>query len=101
LCSETCGTGTQRRIRKCNNPEPEFGGKACIGKVEESQSCKLRECPGKRIISIIISIISIIINIISIISKGKRIIRIISFMLINAFQYFKRRNFRERKKSRN
>ncbi|XP_066920815.1 SCO-spondin-like isoform X2 [Clytia hemisphaerica] len=45
VCSKTCGDGTQSRNRKCNNPEPEHGGKPCLGKTEESRSCKLKECP--------------------------------------------------------
>lgn len=45
-CSVTCGNGTQTRTRNCNNPEPQFGGKDCQGKIEDSQPCRDREhCP--------------------------------------------------------
>ena len=44
-CSQTCGTGEQRRQRSCDNPEPANGGRHCKGeevdqrKCENSQTC--------------------------------------------------------------
>lgn len=44
-CAVTCGGGIQKRGRLCNNPEPQFGGKDCIGDVTESQICNKQDCP--------------------------------------------------------
>jgi len=44
-CDKWCGTGEQVRERTCTNPPPENGGKDCEGPHEESQSCKLIDCP--------------------------------------------------------
>ncbi|XP_055958261.1 SCO-spondin [Patella vulgata] len=48
-CSTTCGTGEQiyTRIRKCNNPEPAFGGLRCEGKSlqQKSEICGTDPCP--------------------------------------------------------
>lgn len=35
----------QKRIRKCDNPFPSFGGINCIGNDEEEKDCKLSPCP--------------------------------------------------------
>ncbi|XP_061539337.1 LOW QUALITY PROTEIN: hemicentin-1 [Phycodurus eques] len=44
-CSETCGKGTQSRIRLCNNPPPAFDGSPCEGTDTQTQVCKERLCP--------------------------------------------------------
>lgn len=48
-CSVTCGEGVQQRERKCDNPEPQFGGKTCIqqelGPDVETQTCHKDPCP--------------------------------------------------------
>ena len=50
-CSVTCGGGQQSRERKCNNPEPLFGGKTCeqqeLGPGSETKICNDEACPGK------------------------------------------------------
>lgn len=46
-CSETCGKGTQSRIRLCNNPPPAFDGPQCEGSDTQTQVCKERPCPGE------------------------------------------------------
>ncbi|KAJ8983287.1 hypothetical protein NQ317_010537 [Molorchus minor] len=45
VCSRTCGTGVQFKSRKCNNPEPSYGGKHCIGEPEEWRLCNRNPCP--------------------------------------------------------
>ncbi|XP_026558988.1 hemicentin-1 [Pseudonaja textilis] len=44
-CSETCGKGTQNRIRLCNNPPPSFDGSNCDGPDVQMQVCNERNCP--------------------------------------------------------
>ncbi|KAJ8310680.1 hypothetical protein KUTeg_012545, partial [Tegillarca granosa] len=45
-CSKTCSVGVQMRIRFCNNPAPQYGGKNCSGKLVETRNCTLNEtCP--------------------------------------------------------
>ncbi|XP_033885551.3 hemicentin-1-like isoform X1 [Acipenser ruthenus] len=44
-CSETCGKGTQIRLRLCNNPPPSFDGPHCEGQDTQTQVCKERHCP--------------------------------------------------------
>ena len=43
-CSVSCGGGTMRRDRKCNNPAPANGGKACPGAGWQSKSCNTQSC---------------------------------------------------------
>ncbi|XP_078346340.1 uncharacterized protein LOC144631705 isoform X1 [Oculina patagonica] len=51
-CSKTCGKkkGTTTRVRLCNNPEPQNGGKDCskLGEDSETKQCKSKKkkCPG-------------------------------------------------------
>ena len=50
-CSATCGGGTRRQKRSCDNPLPENGGKSCTddGSTDEkSESCNSGACPGMR-----------------------------------------------------
>uniref|UniRef100_A0A8C3J6R6 Hemicentin-1 n=1 Tax=Calidris pygmaea TaxID=425635 RepID=A0A8C3J6R6_9CHAR len=44
-CSETCGKGTQTRLRLCNNPPPSHGGSHCEGSDTQMQVCSKRRCP--------------------------------------------------------
>ncbi|NXJ63832.1 HMCN1 protein, partial [Rostratula benghalensis] len=44
-CSETCGKGTQTRLRLCNNPPPAHGGSYCEGSDAQMQVCNKRRCP--------------------------------------------------------
>lgn len=44
-CSVTCGGGVKNRMRECNSPEPQYGGRTCIGKASDSDSCNKKVCP--------------------------------------------------------
>ncbi|XP_068547343.1 hemicentin-1 isoform X4 [Anas acuta] len=44
-CSETCGKGTQTRLRLCNNPPPSHDGSYCEGSDAQMQVCNKRRCP--------------------------------------------------------
>lgn len=44
-CSVTCGGGVKNRMRECNSPEPQHGGRKCIGKAGDSDSCNKKVCP--------------------------------------------------------
>ncbi|XP_071981860.1 hemicentin-2 isoform X2 [Engystomops pustulosus] len=43
-CSATCGDGTKQRTRSCFSPPPQNGGKTCIGKDVETETCQLPQC---------------------------------------------------------
>ncbi|XP_061176515.1 ficolin-3-like [Saccostrea echinata] len=40
-CSDTGGLGNRTRKRRCDNPTPRFGGKACSGQSSDSSPCNL------------------------------------------------------------
>ncbi|NWX99119.1 HMCN1 protein, partial [Nothoprocta ornata] len=44
-CSETCGTGTRRRLRLCDAPAAASGGAPCAGSDSQLQLCSERLCP--------------------------------------------------------
>ncbi|XP_060789941.1 thrombospondin-1-like [Neoarius graeffei] len=44
-CSVTCGTGVITRIRLCNSPTPQMGGKDCQGEGRQTEPCKMSHCP--------------------------------------------------------
>ncbi|TNN06222.1 Hemicentin-1, partial [Schistosoma japonicum] len=44
-CSQTCGHGTQSRIRTCTNPAPKYGGAHCFGENTEIRPCLVKFCP--------------------------------------------------------
>ncbi|KAJ9576472.1 hypothetical protein L9F63_006685, partial [Diploptera punctata] len=44
-CSVSCGRGTRRRYRKCNNPVPAYGGKPCLGSDGQQEYCNQMTCP--------------------------------------------------------
>ncbi|XP_052788679.1 ectin-like [Mya arenaria] len=45
-CDVTCGNGTRRRTRSCNNPAPAQGGMYCEGSSTETSDCGINKCPG-------------------------------------------------------
>ena len=45
-CAVTCGGGNITRERRCNNPEPKYGGKHCTGDTTEAIPCNTNPCPG-------------------------------------------------------
>jgi len=48
-CTATgsCGLGTRIRVRACDNPAPENGGKACRGKAFRTETCGIPCKNGK------------------------------------------------------
>ena len=44
-CSKPCGEGVRKRTRTCSNPPPQFDGKNCEGKAEETEACNVKPCP--------------------------------------------------------
>ncbi|XP_053542916.1 hemicentin-1 isoform X1 [Ictalurus punctatus] len=44
-CSVSCGTGIQKRLRRCNNPQPANGGHHCSGSDSETRGCQGKPCP--------------------------------------------------------
>ncbi|XP_074490966.1 hemicentin-1 isoform X1 [Sebastes fasciatus] len=44
-CSVSCGVGSQKRLRQCNNPLPANGGRHCAGSDTETRSCRGKPCP--------------------------------------------------------
>uniref|UniRef100_A0A8C9F108 Thrombospondin-2 n=1 Tax=Pavo cristatus TaxID=9049 RepID=A0A8C9F108_PAVCR len=44
-CTVTCGGGIRERSRLCNSPEPQYGGKPCVGDTKQHDMCNKRDCP--------------------------------------------------------
>ncbi|ELU05195.1 hypothetical protein CAPTEDRAFT_180911 [Capitella teleta] len=46
-CSMSCGVGTHKRIRLCDNPAPQHGGDLCddLMQDEQQRDCMLNSCP--------------------------------------------------------
>ncbi|XP_048744516.1 thrombospondin-1-like [Ostrea edulis] len=44
-CPVICGGGVAKRHRKCDNPEPSYGGRDCTGEDSQKQICNNRTCP--------------------------------------------------------
>merc|ERR1711963_1331737 len=49
-CTKSCGSGTQRRTRQCNNPPPSNGGSYCVGDAENTRQCNTESCPEQDMI---------------------------------------------------
>ncbi|KAF7686917.1 thrombospondin-2 isoform X1 [Silurus meridionalis] len=45
ICSVTCGGGVRTRMRVCNSPKPQHGGKWCAGEAENTGTCNKQDCP--------------------------------------------------------
>ncbi|KAL4218809.1 A disintegrin and metalloproteinase [Mactra antiquata] len=43
-CSRSCGGGVKVKRRFCNNPEPMYGGKECVGESLKAELCNLEGC---------------------------------------------------------
>ena len=48
-CTAECGGGDQTRLRRCDNPAPQYGGLDCVDVVglSECQRCNLDPCPSQ------------------------------------------------------
>ncbi|XP_076079208.1 coadhesin-like [Mytilus galloprovincialis] len=44
-CSVSCGTGSRKRTRSCDNPAPSNGGQDCSGYGTDSKKCARNPCP--------------------------------------------------------
>lgn len=44
-CTVTCGGGIRERSRLCNSPEPQYGGKPCVGDIKQHDMCNKKDCP--------------------------------------------------------
>ena len=49
-CNKPCNGGNKTRKRKCDNPEPAFGGQKCEGPINETEPCNLYNCPGMHLL---------------------------------------------------
>ncbi|XP_037347291.1 A disintegrin and metalloproteinase with thrombospondin motifs 13 [Talpa occidentalis] len=43
-CSRSCGGGVATRRRRCDNPRPAFGGRACVGADLQAEMCHTQAC---------------------------------------------------------
>ncbi|XP_074653359.1 uncharacterized protein LOC141907576 [Tubulanus polymorphus] len=43
-CSITCGTGTKKRTRQCQDPAPKNNGRMCVGSATDITPCSMRPC---------------------------------------------------------
>jgi len=48
-CSVSCGNGTMSRLRVCDDPAPDNGGKECDGVHIEYNECAMNHCRGKQL----------------------------------------------------
>ncbi|CAH2311914.1 hemicentin-1 isoform X2 [Pelobates cultripes] len=44
-CSKSCGVGKKTRLRVCNDPPAQGGGKTCEGKAVDVATCNVTPCP--------------------------------------------------------
>ncbi|KAK3590475.1 hypothetical protein CHS0354_015642 [Potamilus streckersoni] len=44
-CTRTCGGGVRTRKRRCDNPEPRYGGRLCEGSDVMAEICNIQDCP--------------------------------------------------------
>uniref|UniRef100_A0A4W5N9A2 Complement factor properdin n=1 Tax=Hucho hucho TaxID=62062 RepID=A0A4W5N9A2_9TELE len=47
-CSAPCGGGVKLRMRQCDNPAPQSGGRGCAGMSEQQRECNSHTCTGTR-----------------------------------------------------
>uniref|UniRef100_A0A3Q3K3Y4 Hemicentin 1 n=1 Tax=Monopterus albus TaxID=43700 RepID=A0A3Q3K3Y4_MONAL len=45
-CSASCGGGERTRVRLCNSPSPNNGGRVCPGDTSQLSRCNTQACPG-------------------------------------------------------
>lgn len=45
-CPVMCGGGVHKRHRKCDSPEPTYGGRDCTGDSSEKRLCNNQTCPA-------------------------------------------------------
>ncbi|XP_036410900.1 SCO-spondin [Megalops cyprinoides] len=43
-CSAPCGGGVTLRLRQCDNPAPQSGGRGCAGTAEQQKDCNTQQC---------------------------------------------------------
>ncbi|KAM6977691.1 SCO-spondin [Aplochiton taeniatus] len=43
-CSDSCGGGIKFRLRQCDNPAPQSGGRGCVGVTEQQKDCNTHNC---------------------------------------------------------
>ncbi|KAH3819059.1 hypothetical protein DPMN_120789 [Dreissena polymorpha] len=46
LCSPPTGNGLKTRTHLCDNPQPLYGGRNCLGNYTEQLPCCDSDCPG-------------------------------------------------------
>lgn len=51
-CSRSCGGGVSQATRNCTSPEPQNGGKYCLGDRVKYKSCNVHECEYTRRIGV-------------------------------------------------
>lgn len=64
-CTVKCGEGFETWTRKCNKPEPKYGGRNCshLGESVEYRPCYKKPCIGKiHILSFISEMLSLCIS---------------------------------------
>ncbi|XP_054455511.1 thrombospondin-2-like [Anoplopoma fimbria] len=50
-CTTSCGDGSITRVRLCNSPPPQKGGRGCTGSAGETQPCNNTLCPDTCLLS--------------------------------------------------
>lgn len=48
-CTKTCGGGTKKMVRTCNNPTPSHSGKDCQGERSKLEACATEKCPDEKV----------------------------------------------------
>ena len=56
-CSVTCDTGTYKRTRKCDDPEPKNNGKDCEGQSQEVGQCVMQRCGLGKTVGFVVVVI--------------------------------------------
>ena len=68
-CTVTCGGGIRERSRLCNSPEPQYGGKPCVGDTKQHDMCNKKDCPVGWYLVILHSVWIIIVAVISLVGR--------------------------------